>query len=486
MHNLKNLDLDIPRGKLVVLTGVSGSGKSSLAFDTLYAEGQRRYVQSLSAYARQFLDQFDRPDVDFIDGLSPAVAIEQRVSAPNPRSTIATITEIYDYLRVLYAAAGQPHDPNAAARYIDRWQIADDLLASPEGTRLMVLAPVAAAEGGFRDCERLQRQGFPGADRRPAPLARRGDRTGSAAQSQRRHHHRPSDRAQRHRAAPGRVGGRRAAAGRRRGVDPVARAGRPFVLAEAGVRGVRHQRAGDVAARVLVQFPAWRLPGVPGPRGHVGLRSPADRARRVAVAGRRHDRPLGPGRRRTRRRGHRLDRAPLGHRFGDALREAGEKAARPAALWTWRGREGPVRGAAAAKTAARRRREEESRAQSVRPRLRGGDPQSPPAFRGGLLGGPGGARSVSRAHRLRGVPGAAAAAREPRRDGQGPDDCGVRGAAGVRSTRGVRRVRAPRPRGHHRLSYPSRDPGPAAVQQLAELVSTGSVQVFVRACRRRA
>lgn len=164
MHNLKNLDLDIPRGKLVVLTGVSGSGKSSLAFDTLYAEGQRRYVQSLSAYARQFLDQFDRPDVDFIDGLSPAVAIEQRVSAPNPRSTIATTTEIYDYLRVLYAAAGQPHDPQTGVplKKMTSVHIADELLALPEGTRLMILAPVfrqerADVRGLF---EKLQRQGF--------------------------------------------------------------------------------------------------------------------------------------------------------------------------------------------------------------------------------------------------------------------------------------------------------------------------------------
>ncbi|HCN77311.1 MAG TPA: excinuclease ABC subunit UvrA, partial [Verrucomicrobiales bacterium] len=107
-HNLKNIDVDIPRHRLVVLTGVSGSGKSSLAFDTLYAEGQRRYVQSLSAYARQFLDQLEKPDVDFIEGLSPAVAIEQARGAPNPRSTIATVTEIYDYLRVLYAVAGLP------------------------------------------------------------------------------------------------------------------------------------------------------------------------------------------------------------------------------------------------------------------------------------------------------------------------------------------------------------------------------------------
>src|SRR6202022_4500059 len=110
-HNLKNLHLEIPREKLVVITGMSGSGKSSLAFDTLYAEGQRRYVESLSAYARQFLDKMEKPDVDFIEGLSPSIAIEQRSSIANPRSTIATTTEIYDYLRILFSSAGQPHDP---------------------------------------------------------------------------------------------------------------------------------------------------------------------------------------------------------------------------------------------------------------------------------------------------------------------------------------------------------------------------------------
>src|SRR5260370_16028416 len=110
-HNLKNIDVDIPRDKLTVITGLSGSGKSSLAFDTIYAEGQRRYVESLSAYARQFLDQMQKPDVDFIEGLSPAIAIEQRGSASNPRSIIATTTEIYDYLRLLFAHVGQPHCP---------------------------------------------------------------------------------------------------------------------------------------------------------------------------------------------------------------------------------------------------------------------------------------------------------------------------------------------------------------------------------------
>jgi excinuclease ABC subunit A len=116
-HNLKNLTLEIPREKLVVVTGLSGSGKSSLAFDTLYAEGQRRYVESLSAYARQFLDQMQKPDVDFIEGLSPAIAIEQRSSGGNPRSTIATTTELYDYLRLLYASIGQPHDPKTGSRF---------------------------------------------------------------------------------------------------------------------------------------------------------------------------------------------------------------------------------------------------------------------------------------------------------------------------------------------------------------------------------
>jgi len=108
-HNLKSIDLEIPREKLVVITGVSGSGKSSLAFDTIYAEGQRRYVESLSAYARQFLEQMDKPDVDLIEGLSPAISIEQKTTSKNPRSTVATVTEIYDYLRVLYARIGRPH-----------------------------------------------------------------------------------------------------------------------------------------------------------------------------------------------------------------------------------------------------------------------------------------------------------------------------------------------------------------------------------------
>ena len=163
-HNLKNLHVEIPREKLVVITGLSGSGKSSLAFDTLYAEGQRRYVESLSAYARQFLDQMEKPDVDFIEGLSPAIAIEQRSAGGNPRSTIATATEIYDYLRVLFSAVGQPHDP-LTGRPLSRQtpqQIVDQILSYEPGTRIVVLAPLIENQAGeFRDViEKTKREGF--------------------------------------------------------------------------------------------------------------------------------------------------------------------------------------------------------------------------------------------------------------------------------------------------------------------------------------
>jgi len=149
-HNLKNVTLDLPRGKLIVFTGLSGSGKSSLAFDTIYAEGQRRYVESLSAYARQFLGQMEKPDVDFIEGLSPAISIDQRSAGRNPRSTVGTITEIYDYLRVLYARVGHPHCPRCG-RAIGRQtpdQIIDQVMSLPEGTRFQVLAPVVRGRKG--------------------------------------------------------------------------------------------------------------------------------------------------------------------------------------------------------------------------------------------------------------------------------------------------------------------------------------------------
>lgn len=163
-HNLKNIDLDIPRDKLVVITGLSGSGKSSLAFDTLYAEGQRRYVESLSTYARQFLSMMEKPDVDHIEGLSPAISIEQKSTSHNPRSTVGTITEIYDYLRLLFARAGEPrcpdHDLPLAAQTVS--QMVDQVLSLPEGSKLMLLAPVVQGRKGehLHTLNDLHKQGF--------------------------------------------------------------------------------------------------------------------------------------------------------------------------------------------------------------------------------------------------------------------------------------------------------------------------------------
>jgi excinuclease ABC subunit A len=163
-HNLKNIDVEIPRNSLTVITGLSGSGKSSLAFDTIYAEGQRRYVETLSTYARQFLDQMERPDVDSIDGLSPAISIEQKTTSRSPRSTVGTITEIYDYLRLLYSSIGTPHCPlcgNAISRQTTE-QILQHVLALRPGDRIMVLAPVVRGRKGEykKDLEKLARQGF--------------------------------------------------------------------------------------------------------------------------------------------------------------------------------------------------------------------------------------------------------------------------------------------------------------------------------------
>ena len=163
-HNLRNVDVSIPRNTLTVVTGLSGSGKSSLAFDTIYAEGQRRHVETLSAYARQFLDQMERPDVDAIDGLSPAISIEQKTTSRSPRSTVGTITEIYDYLRLLYASVGQPHCPNCH-RPITRQsaeQIVERIAALSPGERITVYAPIVRGrKGEFREeLEALDQQGF--------------------------------------------------------------------------------------------------------------------------------------------------------------------------------------------------------------------------------------------------------------------------------------------------------------------------------------
>ncbi len=163
-HNLQDVSLDLPRDRLIVFTGLSGSGKSSLAFDTIYAEGQRRYVESLSAYARQFLGQMDKPDVDFIEGLSPAISIDQKSASRNPRSTVGTVTEVYDYLRLLYARIGKPHCP-VCGRPVARQspqQIVDRILAMDDGTRFLVLAPVVRGRKGEYSAllDDLAKQGF--------------------------------------------------------------------------------------------------------------------------------------------------------------------------------------------------------------------------------------------------------------------------------------------------------------------------------------
>ena len=164
VHNLRDIDVDIPRNRLVVITGLSGSGKSSLAFDTIYAEGQRRYVESLSAYARQFLEQMEKPDVDLIDGLSPAISIEQKTTGSNPRSTVGTVTEIYDYLRLLFANIGVPHCPECGRPITSQTldQIVEQVMAFPPEERVNVLAPVVRGrKGEFRkELEGFRIRGF--------------------------------------------------------------------------------------------------------------------------------------------------------------------------------------------------------------------------------------------------------------------------------------------------------------------------------------
>ena len=149
-HNLKNISVELPRDKLIVFTGLSGSGKSRLAFDTIYAEGQRRYVESLSSYARQFLGQMDKPDVDLIEGLSPAISIDQKTTSKNPRSTVGTVTEIFDYLRLLYARIGIPHCPICGREIRQQTVdvIVDRILALPEGSRIQLMAPIVRGRKG--------------------------------------------------------------------------------------------------------------------------------------------------------------------------------------------------------------------------------------------------------------------------------------------------------------------------------------------------
>ena len=301
VHNLKDIDVDIPRDKLVVITGLSGSGKSSLAFDTLYAEGQRRYVESLSAYARQFLEQMEKPDVDLIEGLSPAISIEQKTTGSNPRSTVGTVTEIYDYLRLLFANIGVPHCPNCgreiASQSLER--IVDLVMTYPQDTRINVMAPIVRGRKGEfkKELQALRTRGFTKA-RIDGQLRSLEE---DIALDRRRNHNidivvdRLIVRSGIERRLAESVEVALTLADDVVVINSLD-ARRSPVLAQAGVRGVRHQRAGNVAARVLVQLAARRLPVVPGPRRDLGFRSAAHRARRFAVAGRRRDRAVGQGR----------------------------------------------------------------------------------------------------------------------------------------------------------------------------------------------
>ena len=298
-HNLKNIDLRLPRDKLIVMTGLSGSGKSSLAFDTIYAEGQRRYVESLSAYARQFLEMMQKPDVEQIDGLSPAISIEQKTTSRNPRSTVGTVTEIYDYLRLLFARVGIPYSPVTGLPIESQTvsQMVDKVLAQPEGTRLFLLAPIARGRKGEykRELNDLMRKGFQRVkidgefwDIEDAPNLDKKIKHDVEV---------VVDRivvAPGHRDAPRRELRDGAEAGRRHRLRRVRRRegrGRSgqaaHLLGEVRRSGFGLHHSRDRAAAVLVQQPVRRLPGLRWPRHRAEDRSGPDRAGCDAVAARR-------------------------------------------------------------------------------------------------------------------------------------------------------------------------------------------------------
>ena len=279
-HNLRNIDVEMPRDQLIVITGLSGSGKSSLAFDTIYAEGQRRYVESLSAYARQFLGQMEKPDVDQIDGLSPAISIDQKGASKNPRSTVGTVTEIYDYLRLLFARIGRMHCP-VCGREIERQtveQIVDQLYALPEGTRVLILAPVVQDRKGEHEkvWPAPGRLGSPGSasmvrsgtstrrsrSTRSFAIGSRWSWTGSssgmadAKKPRRTPGCLPAGGLHRDRAAPGGRDGSRQPAGRRDGRD------RSALLRALRLPGAWWFVRGTSAEELLVQLPARGLPGL--------------------------------------------------------------------------------------------------------------------------------------------------------------------------------------------------------------------------------
>ena len=333
-HNLKDIDVRLPRNALVCITGLSGSGKSSLAFDTIYAEGQRRYVESLSAYARQFLQMMEKPDVDSIDGLSPAISIDQKTTSRNPRSTVGTVTEIYDYLRLLYARVGRPHCPVCgrpiAGQSLD--QIVEQILALPEGTKFTVNAPIVRdRKGEFRDVlDELRADGFTRVkvDGEIA-AARGGDRPRQEVQARDRRRRRPA-RAQARPAPAADPVGRDGGGARRRARRDRCRRRRDDALQrEVRLPRARRLAARAAAAHLLLQLAARRLPALHRARLPARDRPRPDRPRHE-----RHDR-----RRRARalvgreRRLLRLDRAgdlrPLRDRPRHAVARADDRAAGP-------------------------------------------------------------------------------------------------------------------------------------------------------------
>ena len=303
-HNLKNVDLDLPRDQLVVITGLSGSGKSSLAFDTIYAEGQRRYVESLSAYARQFLELMQKPDVDSIEGLSPAISIEQKTTSRNPRSTVGTVTEIYDYLRLLFARVGIPYSPATGLPIESQTvsQMVDRVMAMPEGTRLYLLAPIVRGRKGEyrKELPELQKKGF-----QRVKIDGKLYEIAEAPALDKKYKHDIDvvvDRIvvkRRHRQPAGRL------ASRPRSTSP--RASRCAENADTGERtvfsvalrlpglGLHHR--GDRAAAVLLQRAAGRLPGLRRAGREDVLRSGAGGAGRPPVAAPRARSRRGPTRR---------------------------------------------------------------------------------------------------------------------------------------------------------------------------------------------
>ena len=406
VHNLKDIDVDIPRDKLVVITGLSGSGKSSLAFDTLYAEGQRRYVESLSAYARQFLEQMEKPDVDLIEGLSPAISIEQKTTGSNPRSTVGTVTEIYDYLRLLFANIGVPHCPNCgreiASQSLER--IVDLVMTYPQDTRINVMAPIVRGRKGEfkKELQALRTRGF--------TKARIDGQLRSLEEDitlDRRRNHNIEIVVDR---LIVRSGIERRLA---ESVEVALQLADDVVVINSLDGGDRlfSRKLACVVCGISVPEMSPRAFSFNSPHGAcpscqgLGATWDFDPQRIVpddslslaggAIA------PWGKGD--SKQRSRRRDRVVLRHRSEDAVREAAEEASRPDSAGPGARTTRPTTTKAKKREGARRQNEESCGARSVRPRLRRRDPEPAPPIRRRLVGRAGGARSVSRASRMPGL-----------------------------------------------------------------------------------